>query len=153
MYVCCLLWRNKRWWMWILLHRQQVTVLSHLLPKVNVLSWSRGPQGPALRQRPALTFQSASRTALWLAPNYAAWWQRIKGVNNIPRVFTQKQCDRHAKLRRLTASSTTDPTSGAMTAYYHSVPCLERCFNLIFSKVWHLFHTTGSTIAERPARR
>ena len=34
--------------------------------------------------------QPQSITALWLVPSYTAWWQRHIGVNNLPKVVTQR---------------------------------------------------------------
>jgi len=41
---------------------------------------------PGLRLRP----QPQSITALWPVPSYTAWWQRHIGVNNLPKVVTQR---------------------------------------------------------------
>jgi len=37
-----------------------------------------------------LPSQPQSMTAPWPVPNYTAWWQRHRGVNNLPRVATWK---------------------------------------------------------------
>ena len=50
---------------------------------------SHPPDGrlPLLSARPP---QMQSITALWPVPSYTAWWQRHIGVNNLPKVVTQR---------------------------------------------------------------
>ena len=58
-------------------------------PQVTV-SHPPGGRLPLLSARPAVTSQPQSITALWPVPSYTAWRQRHIGVNNLPKVVTQR---------------------------------------------------------------
>jgi len=50
-------------------------------------------------------------TAHWLVPNYIAWWQRHKDVNNLPRVVTQPLLNRESKPRPPDRNSNVKPVT------------------------------------------
>jgi len=49
--------------------------------------------------RPTVTFPAADRRRPLSVPNYTAWWQSHKGVNNLPRVVTQSRHDQQSNPR------------------------------------------------------
>jgi len=69
---------------------------------------------PVQRQtyyRLLLPSQLQSITAPWPVPNYTAWWQRHMGVNNLPRVVTQRCTGRESNLWLLNHKSDALTTS------------------------------------------
>ena len=46
-----------------------------------------------------LPSQPRGITALWLVPNYTAWWQRHICVNNLPKVITRQYPGAYSNLR------------------------------------------------------
>jgi len=63
-------------------------------PQVTV---SHSPSGrlPLLSARPAVTSPASEHhhPLCWLVPSYTAWWQRHIGVNNLPKVVTQRHLE------------------------------------------------------------
>ena len=55
----------------------------------------RLPFPPGLRLPP----KPQGITALWPVPSYTAWWQRHIGVNNLPKVVTQRHLEQDLNLR------------------------------------------------------
>ena len=71
---------------------------------INHLSlWRMASATPDLR----LPSQPQAITALWLVPNYTAWWQRHMRVNNLPKVVTWKWNGRQLNPRPVVSRANT----------------------------------------------
>jgi len=85
---------------------------------------------PWLSARPTITSPASEHHALWPVPNYTACWQRHIGVNNLPKVVTQRHLEQDLnsrpvdrKPKRLTHCTTASGQviDGIYTIEFHTV--------------------------------
>ena len=72
---------------------------------------------PGLRLPP----QPQSITALWPVPSYTAWWQRQIGMNNLPKVVTQRCPEQDLNPRPIDRKSNPLPLA-PLRHHYGTVP-------------------------------